>query len=124
MSMRTTGVLQWVGLFVAPLAWLGQHLVGQAITQARCSEANATWGISNTAWQIGLLVGAAVLILASEAAAVTSYLRTREGNYESAPPLGRIQLVSVASMTTNLLFLVIVLLDGVASIIDIACRQS
>ena len=122
--MRRASVLASLGLFVAPFAWLGQHLVGQAASTASCSPANGTWGMSNTAWQIGLLVGAGVLILLAEAAAVAAYRSTRSGDYESAPPLGRIQLVSVASMCTNLLFLVIVLLDGIASIVDIACRQS
>lgn len=122
--MRRASVLQWIGLLVAPAAWFAQHVIGQAASQASCSRANRTWGMSNNAWQIGLLVGAGVLILLSEAAAVVAYRSTREGNYESAPPLGRIQLISVASMSTNLIFLVIVLLDGIASIVDIACRQS
>lgn len=122
--MRRASTLQWIGLFVAPFAWLAQHLIGQAASQASCSTANTVWGLSNTAWQVGLLVGAGLLILVSEAAAVVAFLHTREGDHDSPPPLGRIQLVSVASMTTNLLFLVIVLLDGIASIVDIACRQS
>jgi len=122
--MSRASTLQWVGLFVAPFAWLAQHLIGQAASQASCSRANTVWGMSNTAWQIGLLVGAGSLILLSEAAAIVAFRRTREGDHDSPPPLGRIQLIAVASMTTNLLFLVIVLLDGVASIVDIACRQS
>jgi hypothetical protein len=122
--MRRAAVLQWIGLFVAPAAWFAQHAIGQAISQVRCSEANTTWGVSNTAWQIGLLIGAGLLILVSEGAAVTAYLGTREGGHESPPPLGRIQLISVAAMTTNLIFLVIVVLDGIASIVDVACRQS
>jgi hypothetical protein len=118
------GILQWLGLFVAPLTWFGQHLLGQAISQASCSTANTTWGVSNDAWQIGLLIGASLLILLSEGAAVAAFRSTREGDHDSAPPLGRIQLIAVAAMATNLIYLVIVLLDGVASIIDIACRQS
>lgn len=122
--MSRASTLQWIGLFVAPFAWLGQHLIGQAASQASCSAANTVWGLSNTAWQITLLVVAGALILLSEAAAVVAFLQTRESDYESPPPVGRIQLISVASMCTNFLFLVIVLLDGVASIVDVACRQS
>lgn len=122
--MSRASTLQWIGLFVAPFAWLGQHLIGQAASQASCSAANTVWGLSNTTWQITLLVVAGALILLSEAAAVIAFLQTRESDYESPPPVGRIQLISVASMCTNFLFLVIVLLDGVASIVDVACRQS
>ena len=122
--MRRASVLQWIGLFVAPLAWIAQHLIGQGISQVTCSAANTTWGVSNTEWQIALIVIAGSLILLSEGAAVAAFLGTRRGDYESPPPLGRIQLMSVASMCTNLIFLVIVVLDGTASLVDIACRQS
>jgi hypothetical protein len=117
-------VLQWVGFFVAPAAWFGQHLVGQAIGQASCSAANASWGVSNRAWQIALLAGACTLILLSEAAAVAVFRGTRTASYESPPPEGRIQLIAIAAMATNLIYLVIVLLDGIVSIVDVACRQS
>jgi hypothetical protein len=122
--MRKLALLQWVGIFVAPFAWVGQHLIGQAVAQISCSVANGPWGVSNDAWQVGLMVGAGLLILASEAAAVVVYRGTRESDYQSPPPLGRLQLFSIAAMSTNLLFLVIVLLDGIASIVDVSCRQS
>jgi hypothetical protein len=116
--------LPWIGLFVAPGAWFGQHLVGQAIAQASCSAANLSWGVSNRAWQVVLLIAASVLILAAEAASVAAYRDTQRVSYQSPPPPGRVQLIAIAAMTTNLIYLVIVLLDGIASIVDISCRQS
>lgn len=124
MTMRRLSLLQWVGIFVAPAAWLGQHLVGQAAAQASCSVANVRWNISNDAWQIGLLAGAAALIIASGVAAIAVYRATRTRSYEDPPPVGRLQLISIAAMTTNLLLLVIVLLDGIASATDTPCVQS
>ena len=121
---RRVAILQWLGLLVAPWAWFLQHLLGQAVAQASCTEANTTWGISNDAWQIGLLIGAGTLILLSEGAAVVAFRSTRRDSYESPPPLGRVQLIAIGAMTTNLIYLVIVLLDGIASIVEIACRQS
>ena len=120
---RAIRLFQFVGFFVAPAAWFAQHLIGQAISQAACSTANASWGVSNRAWQIALLAVACTLILLSEAAAVTAFRSTNE-SYQGPPPEGRIRLIAIAAMTTNLIYLVIVLLDGVASIVDIACRQS
>ena len=109
---RVAGKLQWLGLLVAPWAWFGQHVIGQAVAQAACSAANVSWGVSNRTWQIALL-------------AVAAYRATRTADaYESPPPLGRVQLIAIAAMTTNLLYLVIVLLDGVASIVDAQCRGS
>lgn len=124
LNLRTLSALQWLGLFVAPAAWFAQHAIGQAIGQASCSSANTSWGVSNTAWQIGLLIGAGILILLSEAAAVGVYLATRESTYQDAPPAGRLQLIAIASMTTNLLYLAIILLDGIASIVARGCAQS
>lgn len=115
--------LPWIGFFVAPAAWFGQHLVGQAIGQAGCSEANLSWGVSTRTWQIALLAVASMLILASEAAAVVAFRRTRGASYASAPPVGRVRLIAITAMTTNLIYLVIVLLDGIVSIADVGCRQ-
>jgi heme/copper-type cytochrome/quinol oxidase subunit 2 len=117
-------LIPWLGLFVAPAAWFGQHAVGQAIAQASCSAADASWGLSNRTWQIVLLVVASVLILGAEAAAVASFRRTEPATYEDPAPAGRVQLIAVAAMTTNLIYLVIVLLDGIASIVGVQCRQS
>jgi hypothetical protein len=122
--LQRLAILQWAGLFVAPAAWLGQHLIGQAVAQLRCSVANTQWNVSNTAWQIVLLVVSATLILASIGAAVAVFRATSDADYTSAPPVGRMQMFAIAAMTTNLLLLVIVLLDGIASVVDITCRQS
>ena len=122
--MRKLAVLQWVGIFVAPFAWVGQHLVGQAVGQISCSVANGQWGVSNDTWQIALMITAVLLIVASEAAAVAVYLGTRQADYQSPPPMGRLQLFAIAAMAANLIFLVIVVLDGIASVVDVSCRQS
>lgn len=123
-SLRRIAVLQWLGLFVAPAAWIAQHLIGQAVSQASCGRVNESWGVSNDAWQIVLLIVAGSLIVVSEAAAVAAFLGTREESYEDAPPLGRMQLVAIAAMSTNLIYLVIVLLDGIASLVHSGCVQA
>jgi hypothetical protein len=121
---RRLALLQWTGIFVAPAAWIAQHAIGQAAAQISCSTANLGWGISNDAWQIGLLVGAEVLIVASAAAAVALYRATSDSDYHSPPPVGRMQLFAIAAIVTNVLLFVIVMLDGIASVVDVACRQS
>ncbi|HEY2543159.1 MAG TPA: hypothetical protein VGH92_08905 [Gaiellaceae bacterium] len=120
---RALSLFQWVGFFVAPAAWFAQHVIGQAIAQASCSAANTSWGVSDRSWQVALLAAAGTLILLSEAAAVAAF-RSTDASYESPPPQGRVKLIAIAAMTTNLIYLVIVLLDGVVSIVDAGCRQS
>ena len=121
---RSLVVLQWVGVRVAPTAWFGQHVIGQAVGQARCSVAQAAWGMSSNDWQIGLMAGAGILVIVSEIAAILVYLGTRNGHYEDPPPIGRFQMFSIAAMSTNFLFLIILLLDGTASIVLFSCRNS
>jgi hypothetical protein len=124
MTIRRLGILQWLGLIAGAATWWAQHVVGFGITQAECSSGGASWGIGNDVWQIALLVASALLILAAEAASVAVFLRTRETSYaEDPPPLSRMQFFAIAAMVANAIFLAIVLLDGLASIFNVVCRQ-
>ena len=124
MSVRRLGILQWLGLIVGAGVWWAQHVVGFGITQAECSSGGAGWGIGNDVWQIALLVASGLAILGAEAAAVAVFLRTRETSYaEDPPPLSRIQFFAIAAMVANAIFFAIVVLDGLASIFGVVCRQ-
>jgi hypothetical protein len=132
-SLRQLAVMQWIGVVVAPLAWTGQHVVGYGVGQARC-EVGAAWGIGFDAWQAALLAAAGLLIVVSEAAAVTVFLATREANPGDGPPEDgrwggavphtRLHFFATAAMVANVLFLAIVCLDGFAAIFDRLCVQS
>jgi hypothetical protein len=119
---RTLEVLQWFGLLGAALAWASQHVLGYGITEAVCGTADL--GVRNDPWQIALTATAASIVVAAEAAAVLVYLGTRPSSYEDAPPSGRMQLFSIAAMVANVLFLAIILLDGIATLYGYGCRQS
>ena len=134
MSARRLSVVQWVGVVVAPLAWTGQHVVGYGVGQARCSVGGMDWGIGFDTWQLAILVVAGLLVLASEAAAVTVFLATREANYGDGPPgegrwrgavpYTRIHFFATAAMVANVLFFVVILLDGLGSVFASLCAQS
>ena len=49
---------------------------------------------------------------------------TRSLSYESEPAPGRIRFFAIAAMVANVIFLLIVLLDGFASIFSVECRGS
>lgn len=132
-TLRQLSVLQWVGVVVAPLAWTGQHVVGYGVGQARC-EAGANWGIVYNTWQLAILVAAALLVIVSEAAAVSVFLATRETNYGDGPagdgrwggavPYSRLHFFATAAMVANVLFLTVILLDGLGSVFMTLCAQS
>jgi hypothetical protein len=117
-------ILQWFGFFAASFAWYGNHIVGSGLTQAQCNPGGAHWGISNDAWQLALLIAASLVILGAEAAAIAVFLATRGTEFEGTPPRARMHFFAAAAMAANLLFLMMVLLNGIASLADVVCRQS
>jgi hypothetical protein len=124
MSLRRLEILQWLGLLAGALAWAAQHVVGYGVTEAQCSPGGMHFGISNDRWQVSLMAAAAVVILGAEAAAVAVVRATRPTSYEGGPPPGRIRFFAIAAMVANAIFLMIVLLNGVASILSVECRGS
>lgn len=134
MSTRKLSVVQWVGVVVAPLAWTGQHVVGYGVGEARCSVAGMAWGISYDTWQLAILAAAGLLVAVSEAAAVSVFLATRETNYGDGPPgegrwagavpYSRLHFFATAAMVANVLFLTMILLDGLGSAVGRLCAQS
>jgi hypothetical protein len=132
-TLRQLSVVQWIGVVVAPLAWTGQHIVGYGTGQARC-EVGVSWGIGYDTWQLAIVAAAGVLVLISEAAAVTVFLATRDANYGDGPPgegrwrgavpFTRLHFFAMTAMVANVLFLAIILLDGLAAAFDSLCVQS
>ncbi|HEY4236404.1 MAG TPA: hypothetical protein VGM45_03585 [Gaiellaceae bacterium] len=127
-------MLQWIGVVVAPLAWTGQHVVGYGAGEARCSVAGMSWGIGYDVWQLAIIVAAGLLILVSEAAAVTVFLATRETNYGDGPPgegrwggavpYSRLHFFATAAMVANVLFFTMILMSGLGSVFSTLCAQS
>jgi hypothetical protein len=132
-TLRQLAFVQWVGVVVAPLAWTGQHVVGYGVGQARCT-AGANWGIAFDTWQLAILAASVVLVLVSEAAAVAVFLATREANYGDGPPgegrwggavpYTRLHFFATAAMVANVLFLTVILLDGLGAVANSLCVQS
>ena len=128
MSLRRLGIVQWIGVVVAPLAWTGQHVVGYGVGEARCNVVGVQWGIGYDTWQLAILAVAGLLVLVSEAAAVSVFLATREANYGDGPaeqgrwggavPYTRLHFFATAAMVANVLFLTVILMDGLAAVFE------
>lgn len=123
--MKRLVTLQWLGLFVGAGAWWTQHLAGYSLTVVRCGEGypHTPFGFSNAYWQVLLMAVAVAVILAAEAASALVLRQTSDASYESPPAIGRVRFFSIASATANVIFLFIVLLDGVASLVHTGCVQ-
>ena len=115
--MRRFELLQWFGLFGGAAAWTIQHGTLFFLATARCNP-------SGSRWQIGVTVAAAVVALASEAAAVVTALRTRDVEETDPPPFGRMHFFALAASAGNLLFLGAIMLDGIGSAWWSPCGQA
>jgi heme/copper-type cytochrome/quinol oxidase subunit 2 len=124
MTVRRLAVLQWVGLVLGAVVWAGQHLAGWGLTEATCDSGNVAWSIQHDLWQALLMAAAIALVLVAEAAAVAVFRETGGASYEDAAPLGRLRFFAIAAMAANVIFLMIILLDGLAAIFNVACRQA
>jgi hypothetical protein len=132
-TLTQLAFVQWIGVVVAPLAWTGQHVVGYGVGQARC-EVGANWGIGYDTWQLAILAAAGLLVVVSEAAAIAVFLATRETNYGDGPPgdgrwggavpYSRLHFFATAAMVANVLFLTVILMDGLGSVFTTLCAQS
>ena len=123
MNQRTLGILQWFGLLLGAGIWAAQHIVGFGITVAACGPNGSTWGVQNEVWQATLMGLAVAFVLAAEAAALTVFARTRDVDYAEGPlPGARLQFFAIAAILANALFLIIIVLDGTASIAAADCR--
>ena len=116
--------MQWFGLLGAPLAWTVQLVLGYGVTEARCHAGGARWGVAVDTWEISLMIAAGSVVVVAELCAIVLYLVTREASYDDGPPLGRRHFFVTASSLGNVLFLMIILLSGIAAVEHVPCRQS
>ncbi len=113
----TPEFLQWFGLFGAALTWTAQLVIGFGVAVARCGAANAVLGVDLRSWQLALLGAGVALVLLAEAAALETLWETRGVEHDDPAPDGRRHFFAVAAVLGNLLFLVAIVLSGVAVIV-------
>jgi len=124
MTRTRLELLQWFALFAGPLAWTTEHVVGYGIGEASCNVAGAQWGLDPAVLQTVLAVLVGVVVVAAWLAALVAFRETRAVDEYEPGPLGRIRFFAQAALLGNVLFFVIVVLDGVSSVHDLPCRQS
>ena len=115
-------LLQWVGLFAAPIAWTVQLLVGFSASVAACSVGGRS--IPLETWQVSITVATALLAVGGQAAAVLAWRATRGQEEDDPAPAGRIHFFADASLLANTIFIVLILLGGITAAYHSPCRQA
>jgi hypothetical protein len=124
MSVRRLSQLQWVGILVGGPLWFAEFLAGTGESQLQCNPASRQWGLPHDAIELALMLFAAVAVGVSLAASAIVFRATRDVEEQDAPPVGRIHFFSAAAIAGNVIFLGVILLTGIATIVDQLCRQS
>jgi hypothetical protein len=122
-SLRRLGQLQWIGLFAGVLAWTVEHIAGYAMTTAQCGSSPEPLGLGNDWWQAIFMVAGVAVLGGAELCAVLVLLRTRHADPEDVTP-ARIRFFAISAVLANALLIWIVVLAGIASIVDPLCRNA
>jgi hypothetical protein len=117
-------ILQWFGLFGAFLVWVVQFVLGWGVSEARCGAVNFAWHVPYDAWQIGLMAVGVPIALAAELAAIAVFRETRDVEHDDGPPWGRRHFFAAAAIVGNVLFVLMILLSGLAAIYHGPCRAA
>jgi hypothetical protein len=134
LTLRQLGILQWTGTILAPAIWFSQHLFGYGVGQAICPAGGSRWGVNFDVYQVAAMAVTAAVLVATWACAFVVFQHTRgadwgdgppeEGRWGAEEPYGRLHFFAVAGMVANILFLAIALLDTIAAVTAVLCRQS
>lgn len=114
----------WFGLAGAPLAWAAQHVAGVMFTQADCANSTKTGGFPFDRWAIVMTAVTATLALLALLCALDVRAETGDADYHSAPPQGRTNFLATIGTAVAPLFLILILMSGIAAVLMVACQQS
>jgi hypothetical protein len=133
-NFRAPSLLVWFAVGGGPCAWAVQFVIGLGFGFAQCNQPNPSrWQLPVHAWQAGVAGGAALVALASIAAAGWLFKNTyrvgdvfgeeRRGD-GAPPPIGRIHFLALVGLTVNVLALAVIVLQGVGPALLPRCQQS
>lgn len=122
MTRSRLDAMQWFGFLAAPVAWAVQLVVASYLAEAHCEAARLGTGWSPA--EIAVTSSAAAVALVAEAAALTVFVEVRRVSRDAPGPSGRQRLLAYGALVGNVLFLVAILLGGVAVVATKACRPA
>jgi hypothetical protein len=124
MTMRRLEFLQWFGFLAGGTLWFAEFIAGVGTSEAVCNPASRRWGIPHDSVQLGLLLGAAFAVCVALAAAVIVFRSTLAVDEQGPPPHARMKFFAAGAMAGNTVFLMIILLSGIATLADPLCHQA
>lgn len=117
-------LLQWYALLGGALAWTAEHVLGYFVGVAGCSTSVGHWHVSLGLWESLLTAVTLAGVLAAEAAALLVYRATLAVDEDAPGPTGRMHFFAQAALLGNVLFFMLVVLDGAGVLYHTNCALS
>lgn len=123
------GLLLWFGVLGGALAWTVHLLAGWSIEELACAAGSSEVAGLSLRYAIGLTV--LIPAAATMAALAVAWLAWRRTGSQDAGPqragavghaLGRARMLALVGLASNLLFLIIIVLGGVAILVFPPCQ--
>lgn len=124
MTIRHLEFLQWFGFLAGGATWFTEFIVGIGASEAVCNPASSKWGVPHDTLQLALLAFAAAFVCGAEVAALLVFRATRAAEEQGPPPQARMKFFAIGAIAGNLVFLVIIVLTGFATVADRLCHQA
>jgi hypothetical protein len=103
-------VLAWFSVLAPPLAWAAQLAIGYSFQEAGCGRPDSDlWGLGLHGLTAAVIIACALLAGLGGLAGLAAW---RSGR--SADPLGRVEFMAVAGIAAGFIFLVAIVLSGIA----------
>jgi hypothetical protein len=116
-----TNLLLFHGILAAPLAWSAQLVFGYGIGEARCSPFGSRYGVDSQFGELVLLlVTAGVALSALVVAGLLFFAERRESGVDDR---GRVAFMAGGGVLVSSIFIVLILLGGIASLSISHCQQ-
>jgi hypothetical protein len=122
-TSRFVQLAAWFGLLGGPFAWTGMHVVGYGVTEAVCNGSRAGIGIEPSSWAIPLTIAAGLVTVAALATSIVVWQATRT-EPDAPPPPGRVHFVATLGLLSGVVFLFLVLMEGLGAAVTSGCTQS
>ena len=117
-----TNLLLFHGILAAPLAWSAQLVFGYGIGEARCSPFGEQFSFDSQLGEVVLTI--VVAAIAVSALAVSGLLLLADRRDRVVDDRGRVWFMASGGVLVSSIFIVLILLGGIASLAINHCQQA
>jgi hypothetical protein len=121
---RRVETLIWVGLFLAPVAFVVEHVSGWLLSESDCAPVSRGGRVDFTT-AVGIVTTVAALAAAAGiVASVLAYRSVAGTDNDAPPPPGRAWLMAICGIVVSSLIFIMIVLGGSGALLLGHCQGS